>query len=196
MVFTQGFTPVPEVQRAIRAATLTGGSPHDVVTHSNLSANTVALFDQQIYYAGGAGGSIRRINYDGTGDEERIMIAGGGVFDIIFGPQAATRIYWLDEDDDVLRGDDDDFDLFPLHTFGPAAERMPWGLVSDGQHLIWTDPAIGRIQSIDFDGNDYQFFDVTGEPRRLAIAVPEPGTLAGVGAIGGLMLARTRRLRR
>jgi hypothetical protein len=193
MFFAQGSSPIPEIPSAIRAATLAGGSPHDLVSGSKVNPYAVALFDAQVYYPGEGGNNIRRVNYDGTGDQSFLEAAGGGVFALHFPKQSVTPLYWLDEDDDYLRGDDDHYSLFSMQSVGPAGERNPWGLVSEGDRLYWTDATLGRVQSVNpnVGADDYEFFSVEGQPRRLALAVPEPGVATTI--LAGLLCFRRRR---
>jgi hypothetical protein len=194
MVFGQNSALVPESLQVIRAATLDGGSPHDLVSGSGFTPYAVGLFGGRVYFPGEGGGSIRRVNYDGTQNELYLEPAGGGTFALV---RAALngRVYWLDEDDDWIRAEAGHYELFNLKSVTAVDDPQPWGFVADGERLYWTDTVLARVQSVDLEGNGYEFFDVEGKPRRLALAVPEPGVV-GVLLIGSLLGARRRRPRR
>lgn len=203
MFFGQGGTET--TIQMIRGATISGGSPFTVVgpkngNEANYTPYAVGLYDGQVYYAGSGGSAIRRVNYDGTGDQVFVDVAGGNTFALHVKPNDAyLRLYWLDEDDDYLRTTEDPSIVLSLRSVGgDYGERYPWGFAGDGQRLYWSDALTHLIQSVDYDGNDYQSFPVDGEPRRIALVVPEPGCAMVTTAITGcfILLRRVRISRR
>src|SRR5205814_3984257 len=109
------------------AAPLTGGSPHNVISGNDVVPQAVALSNEQVYYPANGASDIRRINYDGTGDEH-YRYAGGGAFALLFHHVPGTSYpYWLDEDDDYIRGPDDADILFSVRSVNPnpLGENFP-----------------------------------------------------------------------
>ena len=95
-------------------------------------------------------GSVNRINFDGTGEEDA---AEGDYCEDVLLDVDNDRLYWSGECDVIQSKDLNGLNPITLQT---GTGSFPYGMALDGENgrIYWTDINAGQVNRIDLDGNN------------------------------------------